>query len=249
MPLALASPSLSAAFPRWLRVTLRAVRAVLLFLLAAFCLVLLAVRFIVFPHLKNNRDDLTGLLEREIGKPVQAESLDTGWDGWNPRIAVRGFRILDRAQGEPILTLPEVRMTLAWTSLLFLDLRLKELVIERPALSIMRDHDGMLHLAGQTFDPGRRDDEGRVLEWLLRQPDILVRDAAITWQDRMRAGELLTLANVTLRLENGFGHHRFGLKGTPPSALASPLDVRGDITGVGNADWRRASGRLYARLD
>ena len=54
---------------------------------------------------------------------------------------------------------------------------------------------------------------------------------------------------VTLRLENGFGHHRFGLKGTPPLSLASPLDVRGDITGMRNADWHSVSGQLYARLD
>jgi len=48
------------------------IRAGLLSLLAAFCLLLLAVRFIVFPHLQSNRDDLTALLEREIGRPVQA---------------------------------------------------------------------------------------------------------------------------------------------------------------------------------
>ena len=45
-------------------------------------------------------------------------------------------------------------------------------------------------------------------------------------------------------LERSFGHHRFGLVGTPPSELASPLDFRGDVTGLAAGDWRDAARTL-----
>jgi uncharacterized protein (TIGR02099 family) len=215
-----------------------------------FCILLLTVRLVIFPHLESNRGDLTALLTHQLGQPVEADSLATGWDGWNPRLVVRGFRILDRKPGPPIFSLPEVRMTVAWTSLIYLELRLKELVIDQPTLIVQRDAQGMLHLAGQTIDPSTStEDDGRLVEWLMRQPNIVVLNGAITWRDARRDDAPLDLTKVTLHLENGLGRHRFGLTGVPPGELASPLDVRGDVTGINNTDWRGASGRIYARLD
>ncbi len=57
------------------------------------------------------------------------------------------------------------------------------------------------------------------------------------------------LDRVQFRLENGFGHHRFGLKGAPPAELAAPLDLRGDIRAGSMKEWQQAAGQLYVRLD
>ncbi|HEY8623245.1 MAG TPA: YhdP family protein, partial [Casimicrobiaceae bacterium] len=103
--------------------------------------------------------------------------------------------------------------------------------------------------AGLTIDPAERNDDQRLANWLLRQNRIVVHDAAIVWRDELRSAAPLALDHVEFRLENGFGHHRFGLTGVPPAALASPLDLRGDFTGVSLADWSGASGRFYVRLD
>ena len=249
MPSVRAPSKFPAAYPSWLQTTARAIRVLLLVAIVAFCLALLAVRFVVFPRLESNRDGLTQLLERQIGQPVEIDALATGWDGWNPRVELKGVRILERGGGAPTMTLPGIRLTVAWTSVLFFDLRFKELTIEQPQLSVRRDIAGKLHVAGLTFDPADPNDDQRVAAWLLRQSRIVVHDAAIIWSDEQRAAAPLALEHVEFRLENGFGHHRFGLTGVPPAALASPLDLRGDVTGVSLADWSAVSGRLYARLD
>jgi hypothetical protein len=59
----------------------------------------------------------------------------------NPKLVVEGLRILDRerAGAMPLVELPVVELVVSWTSLPLLDLRLKELVIERPRLAIRRD--------------------------------------------------------------------------------------------------------------
>ena len=96
---------------------------------------LLTVRFLVFPSLDEYRDEIAAKISNELGQPVAIDSISGGWDGWNPRLTISGFAIRDRAQpaGPPVLLLPEVNMLIAWTSALALDVRLKELSIERPA--------------------------------------------------------------------------------------------------------------------
>ncbi len=150
---------------------------------------------------------------------------------------------------EPVLDLPRVDLVVSWTSLPFLDLRLKELSIDRPQLSVRRDVHGSLHVAGIEFDPEKEHDDSRVTEWLLRQPRIVVSDALVTWNDELRRAPQLVLDHVQFRLEHSYGHHRFGLVGTPPAELASPLDFRGDVTDASLRDWRDARGRFYVRLD
>ena len=65
---------------------------------AAFALALLTVRFVVFPQVESYRDDLTAALSRELGQPVEIDALETGWEGWNPKLGLTGFRVRDRAQ-------------------------------------------------------------------------------------------------------------------------------------------------------
>ncbi|MEP7180845.1 MAG: YhdP family protein [Betaproteobacteria bacterium] len=218
---------------------------------AAFALLLLAVRLVVFPRVESYRDTLTAMLTAQLGQPVEIAALATGWDGWNPKIAIQGFRVREPIArgGATMMELPEVDLIVAWTSLPLFELRLKELVIDRPRLAIRRDRAGMLHVAGVEIDPAQASADSALTDWILRQPRILVRDALIFWNDDLRNAPQLVLDRVQFRLENRFGHHRFGIHGTPPAELAAPIDVRGDVTGASLRQWDKTAGRLYVRLD
>ncbi|HEY5308364.1 MAG TPA: AsmA family protein, partial [Casimicrobiaceae bacterium] len=209
---------------------------------AIFCVLLLVIRFVVFPRINDYRERIVATLAAELGQPVALAAIDTGWQGWNPQVTVRGLQIHDRGRpaGEPVLDLPRVDFVVSWTSLPLLDLRLKELSIDRPQLAVRRDVRGRLHLAGIEIDPERQNDDTRVTEWLLRKPSIVVTDALVTWTDELRHAPQLVLDHVQFRLEHSAGHHRFGLVGTPPASLASPLDFRGDVTDASLRDWRVA---------
>jgi uncharacterized protein YhdP len=121
---------------------------------ALFCVLLLTVRFVVFPRVDAYRDTVTASLSRQLGHPVEIDRLTTGWDGWNPKLVIQGFRVRDPALivTTPLLELPEVELIVAWTSLPLFDLRLKQLSIERPSLAVRRDPAGMLHIAGMEID-------------------------------------------------------------------------------------------------
>ena len=249
MPFARASSSFLPALPASLRKTLCAARTVVLIFVVAACLILLAVRFIIFPRVEDHHDAVAHLLAAQIGQPVEIGSVVTGWDGWNPRLDIGNLRITEPGASVASVTLPDMRLTIAWDSLLFFQLRLKQLSIDEPRLIVRRDAAGMLHVAGMTLDLTEKPGEQGIVEWVLRQPRIVIRDAFIAWRDELRGAPQLTLEHVVLRLENRAGRHRFGLTGVPPASLAAPLDVRGDFTSGSLSDWQAASGRFYARLD
>ena len=222
---------------------------VLIALIALFCVLLLLIRFVVFPQLENYRGRVTAMLEEQIGEPVEMGALAGGWDGWNPRLDIDNLRVVDGKNGTPLLVLPAVHLTVAWTSFLFVDLRFKEAVLDRPQLDVRRDAQGVLHVAGLTVDPRQSNSNAAPADWLLRQRRILIHDGTITWRDEQREAPPLELTRVEFRMENRFGRHRFGLTGSPPAAIAAPIDLRGDVTGHTLAEWRTSSGRLYVRLD
>src|SRR5438874_8629274 len=243
MPLTSARPDASPAAKSLPRAILSVGARLLVALIAAFCILLLAIRFIVFPQLESHRTQITDLLAQQIGQPVELGALASGWDGWNPRLDLKDFRIVDRGSGAPLLSLPALHLTVAWTSLLFSDLRFKELALERPELAVRRDANGMLHIAGLAFDPNDPRADSHLVDWLLRQRRILIHNGAIEWSDEQRGAPPLALKRVELRLENGFGRHRFGLTGVPPAEVAGPLDLRGDLAGRALPASRASSGR------
>ena len=229
----------------------RFLRTAAVVLIAGFCVLMLVIRLFVFPRIEDYRERIVATLSAELRQPVAISAIATGWDGWNPRLTIRDLQVHDRAhpRDAPLVSLPRVDFVVSWTSLPLFDLRLKQLTIDRPQLSVRRDVNGRLHVAGIEIDPERQGDDPRAVEWLLRQQEIVVSDALITWTDELRHAPQLILDQVQFRLEHSLGHHRFGLVGTPPAELASPLDFRGDVTDASLKDWRDARGRFYVRLD
>ena len=226
-------------------------------LLAGFvivaCATMLAVRYLVLPQVASYRGEIAERLSRQIGAPVAIDGIDTGWDGWNPQIVVTGFSVRDsaRADARAALTLPRVEATISWLSLVVADLRLKELVIERPELMVTRLADGKIRIAGLEIDPEAEQGDGRFGDWILRQREIVVHDALVTWKDERRNAPQLLLDRVQFRLEHPLGshRHRFGLTGHPPAEISAPIDLRGEFVNANAQDWSAAEGRMYVRLD
>ena len=51
---------------------------------AIFCVLLLVIRYVVFPRINDYRERIVATLAAELGQPVAIEAIDTGWQGWNP---------------------------------------------------------------------------------------------------------------------------------------------------------------------
>ena len=241
-------PSTAPASSRVDRAARWAAKAAVL-VLGAFFALLLGIRLVVYPQIEAHRADIARWLGTRIGQPVEIDEIVTGWDGWNPRLSIRGFRVRERAGAGSVFELPRVDLLVAWTSLVRFDLRLKELTIDSPRLVVRRDASGRLHVAGFEMSGDDAPDDTPFAAWLLRQPQVVVRDALVAWNDELRRAPQLLLDHVQFRLQQRFGRHQAGLTGVPPPELAGPIDLRVDLAGLARNDFSRVHGKLYFRLD
>ncbi len=210
-----------------------------------FALIIVALRWWILPEIGTYRADIEAQISRAAGQKVVIGDIEAGWRGVRPHLNLSRVVIHDRA-GVPTLAFDGVEATLSWRTLYALELRLHHLEISRPRLEIRREKDGLIYVSGIAInDPNTPRGFG---DWLLRQETIHINHASIEWLDKTRDAPPLLLCDVGLRLESFGRQHRFGLQASAPKALASTLDLRGDLRGASFERWQEWSGKLYANL-
>ncbi|MRW91357.1 TIGR02099 family protein [Duganella sp. FT80W] len=194
----------------------------------AFTILFLTLRYVVLPNIDHYKGNIEDVASRALGNPVTISRIYASWNGFRPYLFL-GDVVLHDGQGRAALTLPSVSATLSWWSLPSATLRLHALELGRPDLSILREADGRLYVAGVYVDLNKKSD-GKGLDWLLTQREIVIQEGRLQWTDRQRATPPLVLDNLSLVLRNNWLHHQFAVRATPPAALAAPLDLRADFT-------------------
>ena len=217
-------------------------------LICAFvsALVVGAVSFWLLPNIENYREAIARDISAAARQRITIGKLAGSWSGFNLQLTLGDVAVFDQA-GQSALKLERVDSTLSWWSLVHWEPRFDKLEIEHPDFNIRRDKRGVVSVAGVEMSGSI--DGGGLSDWLLRQDGIVIRDAAIVWQDELRGAPELALQHVGFRLENAGRHHRFGLRAVPPEKIASPLDLRGDFTGRTVMDLAQWNGQLFAQLD
>lgn len=212
----------------------------------AIALLVLGLRYWLLPNIADYRGVVEQALSRTIGERVTIGRIRAGWQGLRPELDLTDLRIHDRT-GRVVLSLPGVDATVSWTSLAFASIHFRSLTFDHPNLEIRRDSAGRIYIAGMELKGSQSGPD--LSAWLLTQREIVIRDARLSWQDEFRGAPPLEFSGVALVLRNFTTGHRFALRAHTDKALASVLDVRGEVRG-GNfdqvQDW---TGRLYAELD
>ena len=145
------------------------------------------------------------------------------------------------------LALESVDSTVSWASLLAGEPRFYSIEITHLSLEVRRDASGKLVVAGFQLAENNQG-EGGLSNWLLEQRRIVLRDTDLTWVDETLGGEPLVLKDVEFRVDKLFTRHRFGLRAVPPLEVASPIDLRGDVSGSTFAEFKGWQGQLYLQL-
>ena len=242
----MSSPSLNAS--RWLRWLLRLVLYAGASLAILFFLLMLAVRLVVVPHIGDYREEITGQIAKSTGRTVSIGQIDAGWDGWSPTLTLSDFKLFDQ-KGVAAVTLPKVETSVSWRSVLIGEISLRRLEVSGAQLLVRRDAQGRLYVGGMDLEKPAEQDDPAMADWFIKQRQVVFRDGTLVWQDELRNALPLRLERVNLLIENSGERHRFGLTAVPPTALAAPLDVRGDISMRSAGEISTARGRVYTRLD
>ena len=230
-----------------LRVALGRIGKVLVLAWIVVASVVLLVRHVAVPAVAKFRTEIAAAAAQALGLPVALGAIEGDWAGWRPRLILQQVTVAD-GEGRPALELPRVDATLAWSSLLRLEAHFHRLEITAPELAVRREADGRLFVAGLPVSAEAGADNP-ALGWLLEQRQIVIHDARLRWDDRLRGAPELVLEKVEFRLDQRFGPRRFALRAQPPQALASTLDVRGELRRLDLVTPMESAGRLYVALD
>lgn len=211
-----------------------------------FAVILLALRYWLLPNVEHYRVDFASSISRAAGQRVEVGAISADWAGLRPHLLLRDVQIYDK-RGLPVLYLRSLENILSWRTLVAGEIRLYSLTIDEVSLAVRRNADGVIYLAGIPVNqPGQ---ESGFADWLLRQGNVVVRNATLLWQDDMHGAPPLVLTHVNMRVENNGNQHNFGISAVPPASLASPIDLRGEFKGVTLRDFHAWQGSMYAKLD
>lgn len=222
-----------------------AVGFILLLALAAAGLIL-TLRYSILPDIEKYHDDITLALGKAAGLTIEIGRIEANWHGLRPHMRLSDIRVLDKQQ-RTTLALKKIDMVVSWMTLLTGQLRLASLELDRPELLVKRDVRGVLQISGVQIGESTGDND--FADMLLQQSRLVVRDAKISWLDEKQAAPLLVFNDVNLLLENGWNTHRFAVRATPPSRLASRLDVRGNFYGKNFDELQSWRGEVFTELE
>ena len=255
----LLSTHTAAAF--WLRrparILWRLLRWALGLLLVLWGLMLLAwlvLQWAILPHIDDWRPRIEQEASKALRVPVRIGAIAVPSGTWMPLLQLRDVRLLD-PQGRDALLLPRVDAALSASSLLTLQLRFEQLVIDAPQLEMRRDAQGRIFIAGLSIDPTARTEAAGsfddIADWFFSQREFVIRNGRIRWTDEMRHADPLQLEQLDLLVRNGLRQHDLRLDATPPPAWGQRFSLRGQFAQnllKKPGELRFWSGQLYAEL-
>lgn len=215
-----------------------------------FAASVLTLRYVVLPQIHDYKPVIEQRASKAAGQKITIGDIKATWDGLDPHLSLYHVVLHDR-QGRPALTLGHVEASLSWLSVPLLEPRLSSLTIYQPELTMRREADGTLYVAGVAISGLARP---TFANWLLRQSQIDVVDATLLWQDDLRQAPPLTLNKLQFRLvspawESLIGHHKFGLRAVPSAGSSQPIDIRGNFYGRDISKIQQWRGTLYGRAE
>ena len=214
------------ALPPLLRRALRVLAVLFALGVSGFALAAAAMFFWVLPKLDTHRDHLAQALSRALGHRVTIEAASGQWQQARPEFRLQGVRLYDAA-GRAALYLPAFEASFSWRSFLLLEPRFNHIELQGLALGVRRARDGHVYIGGIPVNPA--DPDSGASSWLLRQGEVHVGAASLTWVDEVRGAPPLVLQDVDFTLSNRRHSHRMQLRARPPAAVARPLTAQATL--------------------
>ncbi|WP_367848093.1 YhdP family protein [Rhodoferax sp. WC2427] len=202
----------------------------------------------IVPRIGEFRPWLETYASQALGVPVRIGAISAQSEHLFPSFELRDVALLD-AQGREALTLSRVTATVSPASLL--KRGFETLGIEQPALDVRRSADGTVFIAGLDVSHTGSGD-GRALDWLFAQSELVVRGGTVRWTDEQRAAPPLVLSGVDLVMRNKGLGHQMRLDASPPAEWGDRFSLsarfRQPLLSTHRGRWQDWDGPAYASL-
>ena len=205
----------------------------------------------ILNHIDRWRPEIEARASASLGMTVRIGHIDARSALGVPVLEARDIVLLDPA-GRPALRLPHVTAAVAPRSLVALELRFEQLLVEGAELEVRRDRAGRVYVGGlDVSGAAASDPDDPVAQWFFRQHEFVVRGGTLRWTDEQRDAPPLALTGVDIVARNRLRQHQFRIDATPPPEWGERFTLAARFTQpllAERADWRRWSGTLQATL-
>lgn len=205
----------------------------------------------ILNHIGQWRPEIEARASAVLGATVRIGHIEARSAGGVPVLEARDIVLLD-ADGRTALRLPHVTAAVSPRSLLALELRLEQLLVDGAELDVRRSADGRVWVGGLDVSGAAASDaDDPVAQWLFRQHELVVRGGTLRWSDALRDAPPLALTGVDIVVRNRLRQHQFRIDATPPPEWGERFTLQARFTQpllAERADWRRWSGTLQATL-
>ncbi len=189
----------------------------------------LALR-LMLPALAQQKSRIEQFLSERSGQLVRIDELQAQWQGWRPVLRASGLEIFSPMDLSRAVRLGEIHISLALAPLLWRELRVYQLVLVRPTLSVERLADGRIEVSGLAPVPVGAGGGG-FLPWLLAQRRVAIEEGELQWFDHLGERSGLYVSNINADLYNRGSRHRFSLTARFPAALCDDCAFSADLSG------------------
>lgn len=209
-----------------------------LVLLSGFALLLglivLIVRFLIWPSLDDWRPRLESLLSTQFEARVSIDALEPGFQGWRPMLAVHRLSVTV-GQSEPEWAFDRAHAVLSIRALLGGRFELAQLEIVDAVLKAERVEPRRWLVGGMLIDLDRAETRSGGWGWLLGTRAFSLRGLRVDWVDRVGGG-VHVLDGIDMLAERDAGRHQMLLNVPRLAELAADLELRLDANLAPGAD-------------
>jgi len=221
----------------------------LFFLLILIVMAALTLRFAIFPNIDQYKDDIAQYASKSMSQKITIGDIVTGWDGISPLVNLHNIDVYD-GENRVALHLNNVETSLSWLSIPRLQPRLSKLIVHNPALTIRRNADGSIYLAGIALAGESKPD---FINWLLHQRQVTVENAQVIWQDDLRKAPALSLNQFDITLQNPvlprlLGQHKLVLSALPSAGTQHKITANAQFVGRDVANINTWYGDFFVDL-
>lgn len=211
--------------------------------------VALIIQFYVFPHIDEYKNKIASFASAVAKQKVEIGNIKADWIGFNPHLSVSNINIFD-AENRPALQLNNTDVSFSWLSILKFEPHLADLTIRAPELTIRRNAQGEIFIAGMNAKGQSKPDAPN---WLLRQSQFKIEHAKVVWLDEMRNAPALSLNDLNLQVQSPpwasiIKNHRINFSAQPSVGTKQPISLYANIYGNDVSKLAQWRGSLEAKL-
>lgn len=214
-----------------------------------FMIAALAIQFFVFPNINQYKDKIAAYATSAANQKVVIGNIKADWQGINPHLSLSNIDLYD-TQNRPALQLKDTDVSFSWLSIPLLEPHLANFAIRSPELTIRRNLNGDIFVAGVSMQGQSKPD---LPNWLLRQSQFEVLNAKVVWIDEMHSAPALSLDKLNLQVvsppwKSFIKNHRVTISAISSAGTNEPILVNANLYGNDISHLEQWHGSVEAKL-